>query len=184
MNSRSWNPRRLDVEAFARQNAELQGSWPLQELDRLMESAHPGIAVRPDQAAAWSARGEWRPVRSAPPQCWLHVAGEARLALVCQRCLGPVETIIRAERSLLFVPDEETAVELDAEVDDDVLAMTRSLDLRALIEDEFLLNLPLVPRHDVCPQPLAVPVTDEGAPEERRQPFAALAALKRGGPVD
>jgi uncharacterized protein len=30
----------------------------------------------------------------------------------------------------------------------------RALDLRALVEDELILALPMVPRHDVCPEPL------------------------------
>ena len=78
---------------------------------------------------------------------------------------------------------EETAAELDADTEDDVLAMTRALDVQALLEDELLLSLPLVPRHLVCPDPLVVP--PDGAPDvdtaEKPQPFAALAALKRGG---
>jgi len=58
------------------------------------------------------------------------------------------------------------------------LALTRALDLIGLIEDELLLALPLVPRHDVCPQPLKV--QDDAEPfEERAHPFAALCSLKR-----
>ncbi len=51
---------------------------------------------------------------------------------------------------------EEAAAALDAESDDDVLALESSLDLHALVEDELLLALPLVPRHDECPEPLPV----------------------------
>ena len=67
---------------------------------------------------------------------------------------------------------------MDAESEDDVLAISRSLDVPELLEDELLLALPLVPRHEVCPEPLPVP---EEAPEEKApHPFAALAALKKG----
>ena len=45
-----------------------------------------------------------------------------------------------------FVRGEDAAAELDAESDFDVLTLTRSLDLRELVEDELLLALPLVPR--------------------------------------
>ena len=124
---------------------------------------------------------ESRPVRGGPPQTWLHLHAQASLALVCQRCLGPVETPLMAQRSFLFVAGEETAAQLDADSEDDVLALTRSLDLQELVEDELLLALPLVPRHELCPQPL--PMEHGDAPdEERPNPFAALAALKRGGP--
>jgi uncharacterized protein len=43
--------------------------------------------------------------------------------------------------------------------------------------------LPLVPLHDICPEPLRAPAA-EAFEEEKANPFAALAALKRGGPVN
>jgi uncharacterized protein len=86
------------------------------------------------------------------------------------------------DRWLRFVEDEAQAAELDAELDDDVLALPRWLDLVELIEDELLLALPLVPRHAVCPVPLPMALEAETAPaEEAPHPFAALAALKRPG---
>ena len=63
-----------------------------------------------------------------------------------------------------------------------MLVLTRALDLHELVEDELILALPLVPRHDACPQPLAAPATAEEPLAERPNPFAALAALKRGEP--
>ena len=57
-------------------------------------------------------------------------------------------------------------------------ALTTALDLPMLLEDELLLALPLVPRHDVCPEPLPRAFRDEADAAER--PFAALAALKQG----
>jgi uncharacterized protein len=60
--------------------------------------------------------------------------------------------------------------------------MTRSLDLVSLVEDELLLALPLVPRHEVCPQPLPMSHGDDVQEEPAPNPFAALAVLKRGGP--
>ena len=73
---------------------------------------------------------------------------------------------------------EDAAAQLDAASDDDVLALTRALDLRELIEDELLLGLPIVPRHDVCPAPLTPP-TDMLVDEPESNPFAVLAGLKR-----
>ena len=186
MNARAWNPRRLDVERFARDNAELAGDWPLRELHRLVESAHPAAMPGPSDMAAWQLRGEARGARGGQAQCWLHLSGQARLSLVCQRCLQPVEEAVASERSFLFVHGEEQAATLDADTEDDVLAMTRTLDVQALLEDELLLSLPLVPRHEVCPEPLVAPsdLDDVDEAADSPQPFAALAALKRGGPVN
>ena len=66
--------------------------------------------------------------------------------------------------------------------EDDVLALTRALDLRELVEDELLLALPIVPRHEVCPEPLPQPADDAAPAEPAPHPFAALAALKRTKP--
>ena len=182
MKPRPFDPRRLDVEAFAKEGAELAGEWPLPALDRLADAAHADAKPADGDVARWLARGESRPVRGGPPQTWLHLAADTRLSLVCQRCLGPLDTPVEAERSFLFVADEDTAAQLDADTEDDVLALSRTLDLRALVEDELLLALPLVPRHELCPEPLPL---DHDAPlaEPAANPFAALSVLKRGGPA-
>lgn len=185
MNSRTWNPERLDVELFARQQARIEGDWPLASMERLASSAHAEAAPDEGDVVTWRAQGESRAQRGGEGETWLHVDAQATVNLVCQRCLGPVACPLDAERSFRFVVGEDAAAELDADSEDDVLAMTRALDLRELVEDELLLSLPVVPRHDVCPDPLpAGSVDDEEEPEpERRQPFAALAALKRKGPL-
>jgi len=179
MKPRAFDPLHLDVEIFAQEGGDLAGEWPLPALDRLGDAAHSAARPRPADKVRWAARAERRAARGAPPQTWLHVGAAAELALVCQRCLGPVSTRLDVQRSFMFAPDEMLA----ADAEDDVLAMTRSLDLRALVEDELLLALPLVPRHDVCPEPLPLRARDEAEPaqSEPPHPFAALAALKRSG---
>ncbi len=88
---------------------------------------------------------------------------------------------LEAERRIFFVEGEEAAAALDAENEDDVLALAPALDLKELVEDELLLALPLVPRHEVCPEPLPrALVEDDPAGEPADHPFAALAALKQG----
>ena len=178
MKSHEFDPLRLDLAAFAAEGAELSGTWPLEELPRLAASAHPG-APTAGEALHWSARGESRPRRGGPPDTWLHLRLATRLHLECQRCLQPVETPMELERWLRFVPGEEEAAALDADSEDDVLALPRWLDLRGLAEDELLLALPIVPRHEQCPQPLPSATGDDEVAAEN--PFAALQALKTGG---
>ena len=180
MTEHEFNPFQLDVVAFAKAAGHIEGHWPLTQLDRLAESAVAEEAPTQADGVAWSARGESRPARGGGPQPWLHVKAQARIALECQRCLRPVEVILEADRSFLFVPGEDTAAKIDADSEHDVLALTKALDLRELVEDELLLAMPLVPRHDVCPVPLQAPENDEEA-MQAPNPFAALAALKRDG---
>ena len=182
MSQREFDPFRLDVAAFAKEAARLEGRWPLRRLLRLQEASHP--EARPGEAdeVVWQARGESVPVSGAPSQPWLHLKASCRIALVCQRCLGAVVALLKVERSFLFVHGEDAAAQLDADSEDDVLALTRALDLHELVEDELLLALPLVPRHEVCPEPLPLPDASAVADEAKPNPFAALAALKRGRP--
>lgn len=180
MKTRPFDPLRLPVEAFAEAAGELEGNWPVRELPRLAEATHAQARPAPGDAVAWRARGERRALRGGAAQTWLHVEARCALSLVCQRCLGPVAAQVQAQRSFLFAADEAAAAALDAEVEDDVLAMTRSLDLRELVEDELLLALPLVPRHEVCPEPLPVPAAEEPGADDRPNPFAVLAAWKSG----
>lgn len=180
MRSRPVDPRHLDVEAFAKDAGSLEGEWPLASLERLADAAHPDVPLQAADTARWRAVGERRTPKGGQPQTWLHLHADGRLMLVCQRCLGPVEAVVDADRSFLFVAGEDAAAALDADSEDDVLALTRSLDLRELVEDELLLSLPMVPRHDECPEPLELPPEPDAPPQEKENPFAVLAALKAG----
>ena len=183
MPARDFDPFRLEVQAFAKEAGELEGRWPLALLDRVAESALSEAAGGGIGEVGWSARGERRATRGGDFQTWLHVKASAALPLECQRCLQPVTVVLEVARSFLFVHGEDTAAQIDADSEDDVLAMTRALDLRELIEDELLLAMPLVPRHEVCPMPLPVSPNEEFADVEPN-PFAVLAALKRGGSLN
>lgn len=182
MKSRSTDPLRLDVEVFAKTSAHLEGQWPLSQLQRLAQSLYK---LKEDEFAAWSAQGERRLV-NGEAQIWLHLRADAHVTLQCQRCLESMQTKVTAQRSYRFVHGEADAAALDAEIEDDVLALTHSLNLQELIEDELLLALPLVPKHETCPHP--VPLWDDrmsdeqqGAEDKAPHPFAALAALRRDG---
>jgi uncharacterized protein len=183
MKPRSFDPLKLDIGAFARESQQLAGEWPAASLPRLSDSAAPESAVADWPAVRWSAQGEIRTPKGGEAQVWLQLNAEAQVSLTCQRCLKPVREDLAVSRWFRFVRDEDQAAELDMDSDDDVLSLVRHLNLRDLIEDELLLALPVVPRHEVCPEPLPHANADEEelvVEEERPNPFAALAALKKG----
>jgi uncharacterized protein len=173
MKPRAHDPLRLDVAAAAADGVTLSGRWPLATLQRL----HTGGDG--DLAADWHARFEQRKVAGeATPQVWLHLHADAQVARECQRCLQPVLLPLAVDRAFRFVATEDEAALLDADSDDDVLAASPRFDLRALVEDELLLALPLVPKHNQCPVPW--PPQEPAAPAPAAEhPFAALAALRR-----
>lgn len=178
MNSpKNFQPLKLDVAAFAEAGAQIEGEWPLPGLPRLAAGAVAAADV-PAQPVAWQAGGEIRKVGGAR-QVWLHLQAQSTLMLPCQRCLQPVAQDLAVDRWIRFVEGEEQAAELDEESEDDVLALPRSLDLRWLVEDELILELPLVPRHEDCSPPAQAAAEPPPVEEAKPNPFAALAALKK-----
>ena len=175
---KSLDPHRLDIMAFARAAGALEGTLPLAALERLAESSQPAAEVPP---VRWQARAELRTPTGGAAQPWLHLQAQAQVQLTCQRCLQAMPAALEVDRWFRFAPDEAAAAALDDEVEEDVLAVSRAFDLLALVEDELLMALPLVPRHDHCPVEVPLQATDPGfeaANAEQAHPFAALARLR------
>lgn len=170
-------PRVIDVKPFCRDGTTVEAATPLASLRRLAGSLQ-GV---PDTAVPWSAAGSVKPVTGGAPENWLHLQAHTAVPLQCQRCLQTYLQDLQVDRRFLFVANESLAERLDEELEDDVLVMPARLDLAELLEDELILALPLVPRHEGnCPEPLPVPA-DTLAQDAPAKPFAALAAL-RGRP--
>jgi len=182
-----FNPKHLDIMVFAEAAGSLSGTTPLSALPRLQDGLHPDPADSTVPTATWQASGEVRIRRGAPPQALLRLQAQAVAPLECQRCLGSVLTPLAFDRQFQFAATEEAAAELDAQEEDDVLVLSRNFDLLSLIEDELLLALPPVPRHETCPQPLPMSAEADGftaeneAAAEKPHPFAKLAAMKKSG---
>ena len=179
MKPREFDPRRLDVKAFAKAAGQLTGAWPVATFERLADTLAASDGGAPVDAVAWSASGSEVAVRGGATEVWLHLQADTALPMVCQRCLMAYPHTLSVRARIQFVADEGLAAEMDAEAEHDVLVISKELDLHELVEDELLLDLPLVPRHEVCPQPLP-PVAAAEAEAPREHPFAALAGLRTG----
>jgi uncharacterized protein len=174
------DPLHLDVAAFARDGATLEGQSALQALPRLQEEHVAGVLQA--SPVAWRIVGRRVPQSGGADQIWLDVQASVALPMQCQRCLTPVLETVTAERSFRFVADEDTAAALDDEAEEDILVLSRDFDALALVEDELILSLPLVPLHEVCPQAMPMSAVD---PEfetaaTKPNPFGVLAGLKTG----
>lgn len=183
-NSKDFRPERLDVAAFALVSARLQGDDSLQKYKRLFQEAsdnQPDVGTK--RTVQWQAQGELVETAGSgsAAQVWLHVQAQATLPQVCQRCLADVDLTLDVDRDYRFVADEATAEAQDDDCEEDVLALNREFNLMELIEDELLMALPLVPRHEVCPVQPKMAVADEnfeGTGGEKPNPFAVLGVLK------
>lgn len=182
----AWNAERLDMRAFALANAHLQADEPLTRFARLRQEVHlDNDAELAALQVHWQAHGEMRPsAQGGAPAVWLHLQAHATVPLTCQRCLGPADTTLVVDRWFRFVADEAAAEAEDDDCEEDLLALEPRPNVRELLEDEWLMELPLVPMHDECPVPVVMNVADlgagdEGHEQERRHPFAELARLKK-----
>lgn len=178
------DPRTLNLPLLCHEDGRLAGQWPLLGMQRL----HDSLFEAPDAASVvnWSASGTLVSAPGGEPQVWLHLQATAPVVLQCQRCLQAVAQTLVVDRRLRFVRSETEAERLDESSEDDVLVLPARLDLHELVEDELILVLPLVPRHDgPCPEPLPMPSDDLSGEEPLLNPFAALAVLRthgQGGP--
>ena len=182
--TKEHSPDRLDVKAFAQAGAHLSGHDTLLKYQRLVEEAR---GLHPDLRVDWMADGELRATHGLAGQVWLRLKASATLPMTCQRCLQPVDVPLEVEREFRFVADEATAEALDGDSEEDLLVISREFNLRELIEDELIMALPAVPRHDECPVEVRLESSAEDFEEANAQkpnPFAALASLRKDKSAD
>lgn len=180
MKEQTMDLQALNVRQFCSQQQRMAGEWPLASLGRLSE----GLFAEPSTTdqVQWSLQGSQLSSPAGEPELWLHLLAKTSVTLQCQRCLQAMAQPLMADRKFRFVRTEEEAERLDEWSEEDVLVLSAKLDGLELLEDELILALPLVPRHEpVCPNPLPLPVDELDLEESAPNPFAALAAL-RGGP--
>ena len=172
------SPRKFNLTAWAQSGQLASGQVELAELPRLR--ADLDLSGPPATPLGWQAQVEQREIAGGPPQLWLHLLAQAHLPMSCQRCLKPAEQEVQVDRWFRFVESEEVAEAEDDDSEEDLLVFEPQFDLLQLLEDELLLDLPLVPMHDSCPQPPVLTQPDGLELEaEKPHPFAALAQLKK-----
>jgi len=91
---------------------------------------------------------------------------EARLPLICQRCLQAMTMEIEVAFDYIVSPTEPEEVDMDDEAD--WVESSREMNLSELVEDELLIAIPLAPTHDHDCQPVKL---ESG---EKPNPFAVL----------
>jgi len=102
------------------------------------------------------------------------------VALACQRCLGSLRLALDVTVSLGLVRDEAEINRLPEDYEPLLIPEGGSLAVVDLVEDELLLALPQIPRHDdvrECAAPNEIRPPEPALDVERRQPFAVLASL-------
>jgi uncharacterized protein len=180
--SKSHHASRLNMQTFAQEGVPLIEATLLQNMKRLAQEAQ-GLA--PDLIVNWEARAELRPGAGTEEKVWLHLLAKASVPLICQRCMGAVATPLEVDQWYRFVETEDIAMAEDDESEEDLLVMAPHFDLLAVLEDELLMALPLVPMHEECPAAPVMQAGEDALEEqagekgEKPNPFAMLAQLKK-----
>lgn len=107
---------------------------------------------------------------------------QARVTVVCQRCSGPFEQALDVTFAYCAVARGDEDAQIPEAYEPVELDEQGELNLHQLLEDELLLALPLVPRHELAHCGLDPRAMSFGEiPEEalRRNPFEALSQLKK-----
>ena len=174
----------LNVYDLARFGRVFSGKAKVADLHRFREMLVPGSwdeGVVDFEIKGFTDKEGW-------PGALLDVRTE--VSLICNRCNEPY--LFPIDRSVVFrfARSEEEADSLPIEEGDETEVVVGSERMKILdwVEEELLLSLPLVPRHDFdcCPELVRLPgtETEEGKSAARTEeagrpnPFAKLKDLK------
>jgi uncharacterized protein len=158
----------IDAFEFCRSNGLREGVTPVAEMTRLAADCADNSGD-----ITWSIQGG--ATRQGYPSMTLSVSGNVQL--VCQRCLTPFGYHLDSSTMLVLGKDDEEADQVEEILDDesiDVIVGSRTTDIRDLLEDEALLALPQVPKHEVCPSSELL----DKLKFDESSPFAGLKNLK------
>ncbi len=108
----------------------------------------------------------------------LELRAQGQWPLQCQRCMETMDLIVDESVRLHLLQAEDDVSRLDESEDYVVLDEQGELDLPEIIEDELLLCLPLVAKHEHCDELIPIASADAPVVEEKRRPFAGLADLR------
>lgn len=170
-------PQQVDHRKLAEEKTELHGSLPLASFTRLGEmiattdgDVEVQLKFRPGKKQRTLVLGKY----------------SATVVMECQNCLEPVTVKVESSLRSQIVAHVEDLLAMEQE-EDGIVCNSRELSLVDLLEDELIVNLPMVPRHEAgeCTGDQARMSGEDAGGDESVQapegdtyrPFAGLAKL-------
>jgi len=168
-------PERVNPYRLADQGRVLEGTYPLNLMPRLADA----VSETTGEASVRMAF-----TRSVSGVALIEGHIKVVLALTCQRCLGRLDYPVEDTFRVALLPDEATASSLLE--DYDAMVVEDELFIRDFIEDELMLSVPQIPRHERledCDEKMRSYLHKEFENEavvegERKNPFEVLSSLK------
>jgi uncharacterized protein len=155
----------IDGMQFARNEQSVEGCFAVKDLPRLLETLAAG-----DGEIRYHIQGRYKANDKPVLEC--NISGS--VVLQCQRCLSEMVHPLGIHSRLVLVSSEAALPDTQDEPDEvDTIVASHEMMVAELVEEEILLSLPMIPRHQVCEAATA------GKQEKTNAGFAALAALKK-----
>ena len=127
-----------ELEALGQREAQLSGEIDLEQLKRLRELLH---------SDSGSVRASFKFGQHGAGYITVDLDYEISFELECQRCLEPIKE--NASRRVSFVIVESQSMEAGAPAGyEPITLLGDRFQPATLIEDELIVSLPLIPRHD------------------------------------
>lgn len=181
--------RAFNIFAVPEHAQTLQGAFSLHLLKRVVEDLPEQPFVRGLSQKTEAGLGVvWFELvghTDKQDRMWLDLRIVTKASLICQRCLAPF--IFELDENVSFhlvrrpSQVESDADDIDPDAPERLLGSSR-FDLMGLIEDQVILGLPYVPKHDVCPGlkfKQTEPVAIEVDVPVKVSPFNVLKDLKK-----
>jgi len=175
----------VDIAMLASRGDSVKGAVALSSFKRLtldlppQPSVDADVGLEPDQPGIVWFEFSGASQTGRRDRVWLKL--QATVTLTCQRCMGAMAFDVDEQAAFVCFANEDQALAAAHEEDDPLapepLVVQEAFDVLDLIQDQLILALPYVPKHDIC-EPA---VTSAGEPIEdkpRESPFKALEGLK------
>ncbi|MTI64754.1 YceD family protein [Methylophaga sp.] len=166
-------PKEIDPFRFANTGRELDGKVDLAEMPRLAESLRHTDGV----VKVWM---RFDIDDTGTP--FMEGRFETTLSLTCERCLQEMTLPMEIDSLLGLVRHEKLAEKLSDQYEPWVVDDTELTDPVSVVEDELILALPLVPKHDEDCLPDEAKFSGDEEVEEKEakptSPFSVLSSLK------
>jgi len=113
------------------------------------------------------------------------ISVETVVRLTCERCLEPMTLPLAGASTLQFVYSDDQAAQVGEAHEAVILDEEGMVSVAELIEEEVLMAMPVVARHEEpCRAPWRESVEDEAGDGADANPFAVLASLRKGSGED
>jgi len=166
-------PIEIDPFRLAKNGLILEGELQLSQMKRLSGSLHDNSGT-----VHVKMNFDLDKVLGTP-----YMNGEftTSLSLICERCSEPMQYKVKTTCSLAIVSNEQKIEGLAEQYEPWVIENDDPVMLSSIVEDELILAVPLIPKHDHSCLPAEAWFAGDEIEvdvEKKESPFAVLAALK------